>query len=557
MRLLVNAALCAVLGVSLISAANGQPAPAPPGQVFDVRLAASLTAPASGRLIIMARPLTDFLPAGQPVTAESIRRMLEVRSLVGLQPDSSGAPNAATIARADVRLTQGQVVELNDRDLRFPGSGVLPPGTYLVEAVLDTNLDFGYRQHQEAGDLVSDVVVMQLPTDHPVLEIHRVVPTPVASLDRPPISRELPPEALAPEKQRLAAKSHAERVELPSKLLTAFHGRPTPVKAYVLTPPSYGDGQRYPVVLWFGGFGATMESAAATAQRSYDEMATGASPSMIWVFLDHSGPTGTHEFADSANNGPWGQALTEEFLPWLDATYRTDGAGGRFTTGHSSGGWAALWLQVRYPKLFAGTWPTAPDPADFHDFTNVDIYATSANAYRRPDGAPTQLVRAAANRPARSFETYGQLEQVLGEAGGQFASFEWVFSPRGADGRPLRLFDRASGAVDPKVAAYWRDNYDIAYRIRRDWRTLKPDLDGKIHLWVGTADTFHLDGPARLLKATLDSLGARSEFHFIDGADHATLTTLGQGRPGTLERRIAWEIFAQARPNSPVRQPPP
>ena len=143
----------------------------------------------------------------------------------------------------------------------------------------------------------------------------------------------------------------------------------------------------------------------------------------------------------------------------------------------------------------------------------------------------------------------------MGEAGGQFASFDWVFSPRGTDGRPQPLFDRKTGAVDPKVAFYWRDNYDIAWRIKRDWKTLQPDLDGKIHLWVGTADTFHLDGSARLLKATLDSLGAKTEFHFIEGADHGTLTRLGGPTPRALERRNAWAMYAQARPNSTLKPP--
>jgi S-formylglutathione hydrolase FrmB len=324
----------------------------------------------------------------------------------------------------------------------------------------------------------------------------------------------------------------------------------------VLTPPGYEQGaERYPVVFWNGGFGTSLNGSATTALQVWGEMAKGQSPPMIWVFLNHAGPTGTHEFADSANNGPWGRALTEEFIPWLDAKYRTDGAKGRFTTGHSSGGWAALWLQVRYPKLFAGAWPTAPDPSDFHDFTNVDIYAPNANAYRRPDGSAIPLVRAAGPRAAVSLQEFAEQEAVLGEAGGQFASFDWVFSPRGRGGKPAPLFDRTSGAVNPKVAHYWRDNYDIAWRVKRDWKTLKPDLDGKIHLWVGTADTFHLDGSARLLKAALDSLGAKSEFHFGEGADHGTLTRLGGSEARTLERKIAWEIYAQARPKSPLRPP--
>ncbi len=137
----------------------------------------------------------------------------------------------------------------------------------------------------------------------------------------------------------------------------------------------------------------------------------------------------------------------------------------RFLTGHSArAAGRRLWLQVRYPKMFGGTWPTSPDPSDFHDFTNIDLYAPGANAYHDAHGKPIPLVRDHGKLIA-TLEQFAQLERVLGPYGGQFASFDWVFSPKGPDGRPLPLFDRATGDVDPEVAAYWRDHYDIAHRI--------------------------------------------------------------------------------------------
>ena len=115
---------------------------------------------------------------------------------------------------------------------------------------------------------------------------------------------------------------------------------------------------------------------------------------MIWVMLNESFSTGTVEFADSVNNGPWGFALTRELIPNLERQYRMDARpNGRFLTGHSSGGWATLWLQVAYPTIFGGTWSTAPDPSDFHNFTGPDIYAPHANVYRHPDGSPWMLMR--------------------------------------------------------------------------------------------------------------------------------------------------------------------
>ena len=219
---------------------------------------------------------------------------------------------------------------------------------------------------------------------------------------------------------------------------------------------------------------------------------------------------------------------------------------GRFLTGHSSGGWATLWLQTRYPKIFGGTWSTSPDPSDFHDFTGADLYRPNANVYVDASGKPIPLVRMN-GKDVANFEDFAKLEAVLGPVGGQMASFDWVFSPKGPDGRPMQMFDRRTGAVNPLVAAYWRDHYDIAYRLEHNWPALKPDLDGKIHVIVGTADTFHLDGAAHKLKAVLDRLGAKADVRFLPGKTHGNLYE-ANGDPDALTKQIAKEMYAVARP---------
>ena len=136
--------------------------------------------------------------------------------------------------------------------------------------------------------------------------------------------------------------------------------------------------------------------ATDVAPRYAKSMVDGDLPPMIYVLLDESCPGGTHEFADSANNGPWGRALTTELIPYLEKKYRMqDQASGRLLTGHSSGGWAALWLQVTYPKLFGGTWPTSPDPSDFRSFTGRHPPARRAPRARARDEA--EAVRATAD----------------------------------------------------------------------------------------------------------------------------------------------------------------
>ena len=353
-----------------------------------------------------------------------------------------------------------------------------------------------------------------------------------------------------------AAHRHATLLDFVSPSLSAFWGRPIHMRGWVLTPPGYDAkaSGRYPTVYYTQGFGGNNDRVMGPLSNVNAAMAKGEMPPMIWVFLDESSPTGTHEFADSVNNGPWGHALTAELIPQLESQYRMDGRpDGRFLNGHSSGGWATLWLQTRYPKIFGGTWSTSPDPSDFHDFTGIDLYAPDANAYRRPDGLAYPLVRDNA-RVLGTFEQFAKLERVLGSYGGQLASFEWVFSPRGRDGRPEPMFDRDTGAVDPAVVAYWRDHYDIAYRLQQQWPQLKADLDGKIHLYVGTADTFYLDGAAHRLQAVPDGLHAKSEFHFLPDRTHFDLYKQGEDRQALL-KQISWEMYALARPDSTRKVP--
>jgi Putative esterase len=247
------------------------------------------------------------------------------------------------------------------------------------------------------------------------------------------------------------------------------------------------------------------------------------------------------------NNGPWGGALTGEFIPYLEAKYKMNATvKGRFLQGHSSGGWATLQLQVNYPGIFGGTWSTSPDPSDFHDFSGVDLYAPHANVYHRPDGTPYPLVRDHAV-VLGTFEQFAKMERVLGDYGGQLGSFEWVFSPRGGDGRPLKMFNRDTGDVDPEVVAYWRDHYDLAHKVDAEWAVRGPGLRGKIHVFVGTADTFYLDGAARKFDAVLRRLNADAHFTFIDGRTHFDLYTVGNDRGGLFDQ-IGAEMYAVARP---------
>lgn len=516
----------AVLGCASVSACFAQAvsSSSPQHLFFRVTLGAQQTQPVSGRLLIFLKPGTKLAD----LSANEFH------------------PSSIYVAAKDVSYWKpGQSVDIDTDNIAYPsGFSKAAAGDYIAQAVLDTQHKFSYYG-RVAGDLQSAPIALAnwMPGKgtEPTLTLSQTIqPT-----ERPWLS----PKLTAAEKQAIMTATHPLDVE--SAALTQFWGRPMHVRGWVVVPPGYNSHakRRYPTVYWTHGFGGNLENIRRICGMVYQRMADGEMPSMIWVMLDESSPRGTHEFADSVNNGPWGVALTTEVIPALERDYRMDAKpSGRFLNGHSSGGWATLWLQVTYPSIFGGTWPTSPDPSDFHDFTGINLYAPNANVYRKPDGSLYPVARDKGKVMA-TFQELTKLEDVLGPYGGQIRSFDWVFSPRGQGGRPMPMFNHGTGAVDPAVVAYWQKNYDIAYRVKQQWPTIGPELRGKIHLYVGTVDTFYLDGAAHRLDTVFQSLHADEHFTFIPGRTHMDLYRIGND-PAGLFNVIAAQMYAIARPNS-------
>jgi S-formylglutathione hydrolase FrmB len=324
-------------------------------------------------------------------------------------------------------------------------------------------------------------------------------------------------------------------VEIESKLLTKFHDKPMQLRAGVVLPPSFAKEPRrkYPVVYEVTGFGGNHHAALnAATRKAWDVAGT----EVIWVVLDANCRLGHHVFADSANNGPVSTALIEELIPHLEKSYR--GSGVRFVTGHSSGGWSSLWLQVSYPDTFAGCWSTAPDPVDFRDFQLINIYAKGANAFLGDDGKPRPLARSN-GKPMLYFQPFSEMEEYMNR-GGQLGSFEAVFSPRGSDGKPEKLWNRRTGAINPNVAKEW-EKYDIRLVLERNWKTLGPKLTGKIHVFMGDEDTFYLDGPVRLLKDSHAKLKSDAVVELFPKKHHGNLVD------ATMRKRMNEEMAAAFR----------
>lgn len=462
---------------------------------------------------------------GQPVQGRLLVLMTQQTKPVEVIEQDFLDPKSVWITALEVsNLEPGKPVEVDADALSFPGPfSNAPAGDYQLMALLDQNHSYTYNG-TGPGDLLSAVRPVRglNPSQAGTIELQltkKVPDTPLANTDS------------------------VKLVTFESPLLSSFWGRPVTMRAGVVLPPSYGKNvrARYPTVYVIHGYGGNHQTAWYYGPKVTKEMAEGKSPEMIYVFLDGSWPLGHHEFADSVNNGPWGKALTSEFIPYLEKRFRMDAsARGRLLTGHSSGGWSSLWLQITYPDFFGGTWSTSPDPVDFRRFTGPDLTNAAQNFYRNAEGKPYNLVRMG-GRELWTLEEYARSERVLGSYGGQMASFEAVFSPRGQDGQPMPLFDRDTGRIDPFVAKAW-ERYDISRILRTNWKRLGPRLQGKLHIIVGTADTFHLEEAVYLLRDVMKGLGSDARFEFIEGRDHFNLYE------GGLTTRIAQEMYAVARP---------
>jgi hypothetical protein len=248
------------------------------------------------------------------------------------------------------------------------------------------------------------------------------------------------------------------------------------------------------------------------------------------VEIQHATPYYDDSYAvNSANMGPYGDAITYELIPFLEKRFRAIGQGwARFLYGGSTGGWEALAAQVFYPDEYNGAFVACPDPIDFRAYTTINIY-DDKNAYFYE----SKFKKVA--RPGHrdylghihsTIEEMNHLELALGtktRSGQQFDIWEAVYSPQGEDGYPKRIFDKLTGEIDPSVAAYWKENYDLRYILQRDWAKLGPKLQGKIRIYVGDMDNYHLNNAVYLmedfLKNTKDPYYA-GEVDYGDRAEH-------------------------------------
>ena len=338
---------------------------------------------------------------------------------------------------------------------------------------------------------------------------------------------------------------YIKHVRIESPRLTKFWGRPMFLWATILLPAGFDEHPQahYPLMVYQGHFSRPFDvlvgfreqppapSAALSENasrpgvwgeyfRDYDEYSyrlykawTGPGfPRMILVTIQHPCPYFDDSYAvNSANVGPYGDAIMYELIPEIERRFRGIGQGwARATYGGSTGGWESLAVQVFYPDEYNGTWTFCPDPIDFRAYSLVDVYAHK-NAYYS-DGpwkhTPRPGFQNELGEVLSTTEEMNHLELVLGthaRSGYQYDIWQAVFGPVADDGYPKPIWDKRTGVIDPAVAAYWRDRYDLRYILERDWKTLGPKLAGKIHIFTGDMDNWYLNNAVYLMEAFLKS----------------------------------------------------
>jgi hypothetical protein len=494
----------------------------PRGTTFSVSFPASAgEAPVDGHVILLlSKDMTR-----EPRTHVEEDEMLAVPFVFGLDVDA---------------LAPGHSVVLDDHAFGWPAAhlSAVPSGDYYVQAVLNRYEEFhladgrslklapdkgeGQQWATKPGNLYSKPVR---------LHIDQAQPQTVALL----LDQKIPPVA------EKADTQFVRHIKIRSELLSKFWGRDVYLGAHVLVPQGFDahPNARYPLMVFHGHFPEDISEFSTDppdpnlkpdysqrfhlagynriqqqeAYSFYQKWTSADFPRFLVVEIQHANPYYDDSYAvNSANLGPYGDAINKELIPEIEKRFRGIGEGwARFTYGGSTGGWEALATQVFYPDMYNGAFVACPDPIDFRAYTVINLYKDD-NAYALTGEASSVERPAFRNYLGEVFATqrdtnYLELTQgTHGRSGGQYDIWQAVFGPVGPDGYPKPIFDKRSGVIDHSVADYWRDHFDLTHIIERDWGTLAPKLQGKIHIYVGSGDNYYLTDSVYFAQERLEAL---------------------------------------------------
>lgn len=523
-------------------------------------------------LPVLAMALSPCLPAQRFMVSFSAARSakpLDGRLFLLLSNDPSEEPRMQIDDTPKSQLIFGTTVDgwrpgtpitVTDAAAGYPIARLseVPPGDYTMQAVLNVYETF----HRADGTMV------KLPPDrgegqHWNLKPGNLYSTPQrvhigpgAPAMRVTLDRVMP--SIAPEPDT----KYIRHLRIQSALLTKFWGTPMFLSAVVMVPEGFDThpNARYPLIVFEDHFAPGFMDFRETppdpdlkpdyserfhltgynriqqeeAYKNYQQWIAPHQPRLLIVKINHANPFYDDSYAvNSANLGPFGDAIETELIPAIEQQFRGLGQGwARFVYGGSTGGWESLAVQMFYPDHYNGAFIACPDPVDFHAFMTADVYHQE-NVFYLP-GANKQVEQPAMRnylgQTLVSMRGNVAYEAALGErgrSGEQFDIWQAVYSPVGKDGYPQPIFDKQTGAIDHATAGYWHDHFDLDAILQRDWPVLGPKLQGKLHLYVGADDTYFLNDAVYLMEDFLKQTGTpghgvpyQGEVHYGPRAEH-------------------------------------
>ena len=511
-----------------------------------------------------AQPAPDGLRVEVTYPAARSRTPLDGRLLLLLSRDSTAEPRFQIADGPGTQLVfgvdvdgwrAGEVRRVDATAFGYPLRSLrdVPPGRYRVQALLNRYETFrladgrvlklppdrgeGQQWARKPGNLYSTVRTVDVDPRAGVLRV---------ALDT------IVPPVVEP-----ADTKYVKHIKVRSERLSRFWGRDVTLGAHVLLPEGWDarPNARYPLVVNHGHFPADLDgwrttppdpnlapdSSARFQLKGYNRIQQQAAydfyrwwtgpeaPRVLLIEIQHPTPYYDDSYAvNSANTGPYGDAIQYELIPEIERRFRGIGAGwARFTFGGSTGGWEALAVQTFYPDEYNGAWVACPDPIDFRAYTVVDLYR-DRNAYYLDSPfkrTPHPGMRNALGHVSATLEEANHKELALGtrsRSGDQWDVWQATYSPVGPDGYPAPIWDKLTGRVDTAVARYWRDHYDLTHILRRDWATLGPKLRGKLQVHVGDMDNYYLNNAVYLLEDFLKGASppAEATVSYGDRAEH-------------------------------------
>lgn len=491
---------------------------------------------------------------------------LDGRLLLMLSTDDSAeprfqikdGPNTQLVFGLDVENWEnGKVKTVDGAAFGYPIQSLqaVPAGEYFVQVLLHK-----YETFQR-----SDGHTVKMPMDRGEGQQWNRAPGNIYTLPRKitiadglPQSIQITLDQTIPVIEAPKDSKYIKHIRIKSELLSKFWGRDMYLGAHVLLPEGYDEhpNVKYPLAIMhghfpydFGGFRTTPPDPnlkpeyserfqlegynKIVQQEAYDFYQAWTSedfPRVIAIKIQHANPFYDDSYAvNSANLGPYGDAITYELIPYIEQQFRGIGEGwSRFVYGGSTGGWEALAVQVMYPKEYGACYAACPDPVDFRAYCLVDLYKDK-NAYYLDSPFKQTL------RPGHR-DYLGQVDATLrdmnlrelalgtkGRSGQQWDIWEAVYSPVDKDGYPKRIWNKLTGEIDHEVAQYWKENYDLAYIIQRDWAKHGKDWVGKIHVYCGDMDNYYLNNAVYLIEDILQATenpNYQGEVTYGDRAEH-------------------------------------